>query len=221
VEVIHNWADGTAIRRIEPGESRFRAENGWADRFVVLYSGNMGAVHEFETILEAAGQLRDRPEILFVFMGHGVRRSEVEESARHRGLRNVVFHDPVPKARLGDALAAGDLHCVTLRSEMAGVVVPSKLYGILAAGRPVLYLGPAEGEAFDIVKGGCGTHVRIGDAAGLASAVRAYADAAARCREEGIQARRVFEAGFTRERQVRRLWNILRSLDGAEAGQGP
>jgi hypothetical protein len=63
--------------------------------------------------------------------------------------------------------------------------------------------------------------VRIGDAAGLASAVRAYADAAARCREEGIQARRVFEAGFTRERQVRRLWNILRSLDGAEAGQGP
>jgi glycosyltransferase involved in cell wall biosynthesis len=187
-----------------------RGEWDWRERFVVLYSGNMGLAHEFDTLLDAAEILgRDR-RILFAFVGQGPRRAEVEERAKGRGLTNVEFRPYVAREQLGQSLSSADLHVVTLRDRMPGLLVPSKIYGILAAGRPTLYVGPDEGEIAEILRtGGCGARIAIGDAQGLADAITAYAADDERRREHGRLARRLFEERFTREQGVEAFTRLL------------
>jgi colanic acid biosynthesis glycosyl transferase WcaI len=216
VVVVHNWADGDAIRPMLAEDSSWRRAQGWDGRLSVIYSGNMGLAHEFETVLDAAAQLGD--EARFAFVGGGPRRAEVEEGVARRGLSNVEFHQPVPREGLGDLLAAGDVHIVMLRPGMPGLLVPSKLYGILAAGRPVVYVGPAEGEAWEIVSGsGCGTCLANGDATGLAEALRRYGRDSLLRAEEGGCARRAFESSFTKEGQTARIVASLTALAGGGA----
>jgi glycosyltransferase involved in cell wall biosynthesis len=212
VEVIHNWADGEAIRPRPVERHPLRASWGWDGRFVVLYSGNLGLAHEFETLLGAAERLRQEPGVLFAFIGDGPRRPEVEERARRRGLGNVEFRPYVRREELGLSLTAGDVHLITLRSGMEGLLVPSKVYGILAAGRPSLYVGPGRGEIAAILdQGGCGRRVAEGDVAGLVHEIRAYAAEPARREIEGQRARRLFDERFTRERALARFASILQA----------
>ncbi|MBZ5639679.1 MAG: glycosyltransferase family 4 protein [Acidobacteriia bacterium] len=218
VAVIPNWADGVAIRPLDPETSSLRKAWGWSERFVVLYSGNMGLAHEFGTVLDAAEALRDRSRVLFAFVGGGPRRDEVQEAVRHRGLSNVEFRPYVPRDRLGDSLAAGDVHLVTLREGMAGMLVPSKIYGILAAGRPTLYVGPPEGEIAEIAaRSTCGRRIAPGNARALADAVIEYAEDETRRRSDGESARRLFEERYTKEGGLARFQRLLEDLAaGAE-----
>jgi glycosyltransferase involved in cell wall biosynthesis len=215
VRTVHNWADGESILAVDPERSALRDAWGWSGRFVLLYSGNMGLAHEFETALDAAVAMRETPEFLLAFVGGGPRRAEVEAEVRRRGLTNVEFRPYVPRERLGDCLVAGDLHLVTLREGLQGMLVPSKIYGILAAGRPTLYVGPGEGEIADIIRTGrCGTRIAAGDGQGLADAIVRYArDGAARA-EEGRRARGLFDERFAKERAL----NAFRRLIAGEGG---
>jgi colanic acid biosynthesis glycosyl transferase WcaI len=190
VEVIHNWADSMPLSDGRP--------SSWKDRFVVLYSGNLGLAHEFETVLAAAKRLTEAdPRVLFAFVGVGPRLAEVQAAARE--LPNVEFRSYVERARLGETLTAADVHLVTLRPNMSGLLVPSKIYGILAAGRPTVYVGPAAGEVFDIVtEGGCGTVVPNSDVDRLVATISEYARDDARRQREGENARRLFERRFTK-----------------------
>jgi glycosyltransferase involved in cell wall biosynthesis len=216
VSVVHNWADERSITPQPPEASRFREQLGARGRFLVLYSGNLGLAHEFDTLLGAAARLRGRPEVLFAFVGHGPRFDEVRQSARAQQLDNVVFHGSLPRAELHDSLAAADVHCVTLRDGLQGLLVPSKIYGILAAGRPTLYVGPASGEVHDILREGpCGTACANGDVDAVVAALRAYQDDPERRRREGASARALFESRFTRARQTAALVAILRRLERA------
>ncbi len=216
VVAVHNWGDGHAIRPMPADSSSWRRARGWDRRLSVVYSGNMGMAHEFETLLDAAEQLGS--EARFAFVGGGPRRVEVEEGAARRRLSNVEFHAAVQREDLGDLLVAGDLHVVTLRPEMPGLLVPSKLYGILAAGRPVVYVGPAEGEAYEVVsRSGCGTCLANGDATGLSETLRRYGSDPDRRVEEGRRARVVFEANFTKEGQTAKLVAMLTALTGLRA----
>lgn len=204
ITIVHNWADETAIYPLVVDESAYRAARGWGSRFVVLYSGNMGLAHDFDTVIAAAGRLQARADIVFAFMGGGPRRKEVEHAATMRGLKNVEFHSAVSRTALGDSLAAGDIHLVTLRPGVPGLLVPSKIYGVLAAGRPTLYVGPPIGEVHDIVVSArCGTVVSNGDVEGLASSIAAYVDDLARRAREGLAARSLFERRFTKAKQTR------------------
>ncbi len=213
---IHNWADERAMPPGECGQSELRFRWDWQDRFVVMYSGNMGLAHEFDTVLDAASILRDRPEVLFAFIGEGPRRKGVEEEARSRGLQNVSFKPYVPRERLCQSLKAGDLHLITLRKGMPGLLVPSKIYGILAAGRPTLYIGPNEGEISDIVETGrCGVRVDNGDAEAAAEEILRYAEDDELRQEHGRRARELFEERFTKE-QALEAFRIL--IEGCAAG---
>ncbi|MGZ4778979.1 MAG: glycosyltransferase family 4 protein [Thermoanaerobaculia bacterium] len=209
VEVVHNWADESAIVPVTALDRPSRVEWGWTRRFVVLYSGNLGLAHEFETVVASAKKLAaTMPNVLFAFIGVGPRLAEAREATRDAA--NVVFQDYVERARLGDTLAAADVHLVTLRPDMVGLLVPSKIYGILAAGRPTIYVGPPEGEIHDILREGrCGTSVRNGDVDGLIAAVREYACNPIRRDEEGTNARRLFESRFTRAKSLRALQAIV------------
>ncbi len=206
VAVVHNWADGEAIRPRSIVAHPFRRDWGWEDKFVVLHSGNMGLAHEFETVIGAAELLRDDDTVLFAFIGGGPRKEEVEAEVVRRGLGNVCFRPYVPSTELGRGLTSGDVHLVTLRGRMPGLLVPSKLYGILAAGRPAIYVGPDDGEVPRILReGACGACVAEGDAQGLADAVIEYKGNAERRAEHGMRARRLFDERFSRDRGLRKL----------------
>jgi len=207
--VIHNWADGEVIRPRPARESPLRAEWGWGDRLVVLYSGNMGLAHEFDAVLGAAERLRDDARVRFAFIGGGPRRGEIEREARRRGLANVEFRGYVPRERLGDSLTAGDLHLVTLRPGVEGLLVPSKIYGILAAGRPTLYVGPAAGEVAAIVGEGCGAVIAPGDGETLAREIARYAADASSRERDGRRARELFDGRYGKERQVGRFVRLM------------
>jgi len=213
VSVVHNWADGEAIRAHAPTDSPLRRAWGWGDRCVFLYSGNLGLAHEFDTLLAAAEAVRDDRDILFAFVGDGPRLQYVEREVERRGLRNVEFRPHVSRESLGDSLTAADVHLVTLRDGVAGLVVPSKIYGILAAGRPTLYVGPDVGEVVEILReGDCGLRVAVGDDDSMAEAVRRYSGDEERRGEEGRRARRLFDERFTKQAALRSHQVLLESL---------
>jgi len=213
VEVVHNWSDENAVLPTQSSTSRFRREWGWGNRFVILYSGNLGLAHEFDTLLDAADRLRDDPEILFAFIGAGPRLAYVERRRDELRLKNVDIRRPVARDVLSDSLAAGDVHLITLRSGVAGLLVPSKIYGILAAGRPTLYVGPPDGEVFDILRSGrCGTCVGNGQTEALVAAIKAYRSDATLRADEGTRARGLFERQFTKGRAIAQFRAVLDSL---------
>jgi putative colanic acid biosynthesis glycosyltransferase WcaI len=208
VAVVHNWADEQTI----PADGDRPAAEGPSRPFVLLYSGNLGLAHEFDTLIAAATQLAtELPDIQFSFAGVGPRLSEVQ--AATRDLPNVEFRSFVPRSRLGESLRAADVHLVTLRPDMAGLLVPSKIYGILAAARPTIYIGPMSGEVHDILsEGRCGTTIRNGDVSGLVAAIRSYASDPVRRQSEGANARRVFESRFTKANGLRSFQQIVERL---------
>ncbi|ANM29075.1 hypothetical protein ABI59_04895 [Acidobacteria bacterium Mor1] len=209
VLVVANWADGDAIRPKDTASNPLREEWGWNGRFVVLYSGNLGLAHEFETVLDAAERLKDDTGILFAFVGGGPRLDAVKSAVKDRELQNVEFRPYVARERLGDSLTAGDLHLVTLRERMPGLLVPCKIYGILAAGKPPVYVGPSEGEVADIVERGCGVPVPLGGGAELAAAVSAYRDDPERVRREGDAARALYESDYSIQRALNQFDRLL------------
>lgn len=212
VEVVHSWADGDAIAPNPETVRAFREGRGWGDRFIVMYSGNLGLAHEFETVTAGIRRLAtERPEILFVFAGVGPRLHAVQSTLS--GSKNVEFHGYVSRDRLGASLTAADVHLVTLKPQMPGLVVPSKIYGILAAGRPTVYVGPSAGEVYEIVQeGSCGTALVNGDVDGFVAAISAYWQDRSRVTREGASARALFVARFTKAQALEKLVNILETV---------
>jgi colanic acid biosynthesis glycosyl transferase WcaI len=209
ITVIPNWADGARIRPVRSCENRLRRAWGLAEKFVVGYSGNMGRAHEFGTIIEAVERLRDEPGIGFLFIGDGPQREAVAREARRRRLGNLVFRPYQPRARLKESLGAADVHLISLRPEVEGWIVPSKLYGIAAAGRPTLFIGAAEGEIASLLhETGCGVQIAPGDAARLSGLIREWARHPEEAARRGRKARAVFEQRFGQGRGLQ-AWRRL------------
>jgi colanic acid biosynthesis glycosyl transferase WcaI len=136
VRVIPNFVDTAAIA-VGPTDNPYRREHGLEGRRVVMYAGNVGFSQSLDLVVHAALALRhDQPDVTFVINGGGSARAGLQAAAAD--LPNLRFVDAQPPHRLGEVLAAADLHVVPLRRGLARSSVPSKLYSILAAGRPVL-----------------------------------------------------------------------------------
>jgi colanic acid biosynthesis glycosyl transferase WcaI len=199
IRAIPNWADGRLVRPVERAANRLRADWDLGERFVVGYSGNMGRAHEFATLLDAAVRLRDDPSILFLFVGDGRQREWIEGEAGRRGLANIRFRPLQPRAALAESLSAPDVHVVTLQPALEGLVVPSKFYGVAAAGRPTLFVGDLDGEiARELARAGSGLAFAPGDAQGLAGAIAKLRDASEARLAMGRAARAHFEAHHDR-----------------------
>jgi glycosyltransferase involved in cell wall biosynthesis len=146
IQVIPNWAPAGVAPTPRNATSRLRAEWKVGPAFVVAYSGNLGRVHDLQAVLALAHALRNCPGIAFVLIGDGAQRAALMSEAARLQLPNVSFQPPQPRAALAETLAVADLHLVTLRPGCEKFVFPSKLYGVAAAGRPVLFIGPRECE---------------------------------------------------------------------------
>lgn len=212
-EVIPNWARDDRIASRVPGDSMLRNAHFAVEDFVVAYSGNLGRVHEFETLVAAAKVLADSPRIKFLIIGSGPRKPELEALVAHAGLPGFHFLPLQPEAQLTDALAAGDAHFVSLRPEFEALVLPSKLYSIAAVGRPVVFCGAADGETAALVREHAfGVAVATGDAAGLAKAIRTLAGDPARCGQLGRNARAAVDLRFSRAAALSRWRQLIVAL---------
>jgi colanic acid biosynthesis glycosyl transferase WcaI len=218
-EVIHNWADGSAVRPVNPESNPLRNAWGLAGKFVVGYSGNMGRVHEFETVLGACERLRNEPGTTFLFIGDGSQRAWLQGEVQRRGLAHVLLFQPYqPRSALAESLSAVDVHLVSLQPELEGLIVPSKFYGIVAAGRPVIFVGERDGEIARLIAAhGCGMTVPVGESAALAAAVRALKEHPARVAQMGNAARQLLETRFDAQVAMARWEAVLARSGGLQA----
>jgi len=211
ITVIHNWADCSAIR---PGDKRngFSLAHELAESFVVMHSGNVGLSQDLETLLTAAGRLRDYRDIVVVVVGDGTKRESLEQQARSLGLANVRFLPYQPRAAIGDAFASADAFVVSLKRGLAGYIVPSKLYGILAAGRPYVAAVDEDSEVAAITRHyNCGLLAEPGDPQDLADKIlRLYHDPHL-ARRLGANAR-LAALSFDRKLQVRAYYELFRRI---------
>lgn len=212
---IHNWGDESSIIPIPAESNSMRKENGFGDRFVVLYSGNMGVSHTFDEILQVAIELRSDDGIAFVFTGRGSRKKEIEKAIQQHQLTNVTLLPFQPPDRLAESLSMADVHLVTLRTGFEGLVVPSKTYGALASGRPVIYVGDRDGEISQMLcEQRVGVTVSAGDAAGLKEAIMAYRNDPARRKKEGNCAREISMTVLDKNSAIMAYAELLKLVSG-------
>jgi len=174
IRVIGNWADPESIRPKPAAHSSLRCSLGLDERFVVGYSGNLGRAHDLATLMGAAEILRAETSVIFLMIGGGVRMEAFEKEAARRRLEQVHFLPYQPRGALEDSLAAADVHVVSLLPALEGLIVPSKFYGILAAGRPSVFIGDPDGELARLIgEHRCGRVAASGDPAQLSEALLA------------------------------------------------
>lgn len=209
--VIHNWADTQAIVP-SAKDNPFARKHGLHDRFVVLHAGNIGLSQNLDMVIDAAAALKSRADIVFVFIGDGNRRLALLAAARERHLDNVKFLPFQPRDQLRWTYASSDVCLVSLKPGLAGYIVPSKLYPILAAGRPYIAAVESVSEVAAVTeRHRCGVLVDAGDASALASAIVRLADAKQECEAMGARARVAAEL-FGRERQIAAHAQVLEEV---------
>jgi colanic acid biosynthesis glycosyl transferase WcaI len=217
VEVIPNFVDTT---RIAPSahENAYRREYGLAGKIVVMYAGNVGLSQSLELIVAAARAWRDRDDVVFVINGGGSALAGLRAASAQ--LDNVVFVPYQPPERLGEVLAAADVHVVPLKRGLAKASVPSKLYSVLAAGRPVLAsVDPGTEVDRTIRLAGAGLCVPPDDEARFIEALRTLIDAPDRREAMGASGRRFVEGWVSPQAVAGRYEDLLASI--AEARRRP
>jgi glycosyltransferase involved in cell wall biosynthesis len=213
VREIPMWSDIGGLQAIERDASPYRTEWSLGDAFTVMYSGNFGIGHEAGTICRAMSRLQKRPDIRFLFVGGGQRREEVEHYIREHGIANAAWHNYVPRNRLSQSLVAADVHLISLKEGVEGIMVPSKLFGIMASGRPSIFIGHPDSEVARLLsQHGCGITIREGDDAGLTTSILRLKQDPQLVAEMGLRARRAVPGRFDRDTVTGRFADLLESL---------
>jgi glycosyltransferase involved in cell wall biosynthesis len=201
----------------QPAANPLREEWKLGQKFVVGYSGNFGRAHDFATVLDAAAALRDLPDVHFLFVGAGAQLAWVKSRTVELGLTNVSFQPYQPLERLAQSLSVPDVHLVSLKPELEGLIVPSKFYSVLAAGRPVLFVGDSKAEmAKTIEDAGCGRAFSVGAGAELAVAIREFASHPEQAAKMGERAYDLWAARFQREQALEKWRAVMAKLAPSE-----
>jgi glycosyltransferase involved in cell wall biosynthesis len=222
--IIPNWSDGREIRPVARSENVLRKEWGLDGCFVVGYSGNLGRAHEYRTLIDAIALIEetvpahpDAEPVAWLFIGGGALYERFREEVAARGLTSVVFKPYQPRERLSESLSAADVHLVSLKPELEGLIVPSKFYGVAAVGRPTLFIGDAHGEiAIVVARHDCGLCVGEGQSRALSQAIAALAADPPRREAMGANARRAFETHYDKTIAFQSWRTILRDVEGGK-----
>ena len=212
IEVIPNWADGNKIHPVPKASNWFLEKYELNNKFVVLYSGNLGLFHPLETIIYAADNLKDK-DMLFLFIGEGGKKSALQRMVAERELKNVMFLPYQDKEVLAYSLSSGDIAIIAMEKDIKGLGVPSKLYSLLAAGRPILAL-VEEGSEVDLVvkEANCGFSVRPDDVERITSILEQLFKNTAVLNELSINARRYFDSHFNRSDITKQYFEVISSV---------
>jgi colanic acid biosynthesis glycosyl transferase WcaI len=212
VEVIPVWADPNEVSPL-PAENSFRHEHSLANKYVVLYAGNIGLTSCLEDVIAAAKLLHERSEIHFVMVGEGVKKEALEAEAHDQRLSNITFLPYQPREVFAEMLAAADLSLVTLNGDSALSSLPSKIFNIMASARPILAVAPPESEIAHIIQeAGCGCVVPPGSPAELAEKILQSLNHKPACIRMGQQGRVHLEKHYSRKSCVDAYEKMLISL---------
>ncbi|HEY7603067.1 MAG TPA: glycosyltransferase family 4 protein [Gaiellaceae bacterium] len=215
IRVIPNWVDVARVRP-QPRDNPWAREHRLIEPFVVMHSGNVGYAQDLDTLIRACTFLRDLDDLAVRVIGGGARREELIQLARRLQADKVRFMPWQPYELRALSISTADVHVVGLARGLAGYVVPSRLYGVLAAGRPVIAAAEAESETAQLVaRIGCGVVVRPGDPFALARAIRAAHDGELDLAEMGRRARAYAEAEADRSIAIQRYEAVLAELGEA------
>lgn len=214
LRVIPNWVDTTALEE-KPRTNDWSREVGLADSFVVMHSGNVGFTQDLDTLVRSATFLRDIQSLSIAIVGDGARREELLALADLLEVDCVRFLRYQPRETLPYSLSAAHIHVVGLAPRLSGYVVPSRLYGVLAVGRPVIAAADADSETAELVSSiGCGVVVPPGRPELLAAAIRRAHDGEYDLEEMGRRARAYAVSEGDRTVAVERYRELLAELVG-------
>ncbi len=212
ISIVPNWADTQTIAPV-PGVSQFREQHQLQEHFVAMYSGNLGLTQRLEEFVQAAALLKGRPDILFCFVGRGAQEGSLRKQVDGYGLTNVRFFDYQPQDELTHSLTAANLHLVPLTKALSRCLMPSKLYGILAAGRPYLTNAPAGSELHAISKTHhVGLTAEPGSVQAIADRILWAADHPAELETMGRNARQLAESEYTKQHSIMKFRTVLEQV---------
>ncbi len=209
IVLIPPWADVDELEPLPRDENPLRKEWGLEDKLVVMYSGNLGLAHDIDTLRGAIVKLKDRDDIRFVFVGGGKLMAQMQAFCEQQKLPNTVFKPYQPRESIRASLGLADLHLISQANAMTGLLVPSKLYGIMAAGRASVFVGQPDAEVGRVIEEtGCGRVVSIGDIDALAGTIVELAGDRQACERMGQAARDAMIATLDR-RHACEAWEQL------------
>ena len=218
--------DSAVARRVTGGEARpsvvndnrYRAEWEIGDRFVIEYSGNCGVGHDVSSVCDAMLALRDDDSIRWVIVGGGLAWPRIEEFIRRHQIPNVILRPYQPRAHLGDLIALGDAHLVLVADGFEGLLIPSKFYGVMAAGRPTIYIGPEETEVARVIREEeCGFVIPNSDPSRLVAAIERLRRDPVTSLSMGLRGRRALERSYSMQLACRRWREQTHALARSEA----
>jgi len=217
-ELIHtapNWCNDESIRPLPSRTNPLRKQWELGDKFVVGYSGNLGRAHEFETLLAAADKLKSDPNIVFLFIGGGHHMRALEQRVKDAGLISQFRFLPYQEeGLLPFSLSVPNLHWISLRPELDGLVVPSKVYGIAAAGRPFISVSSPSGEVARLAtRFGSGIVVAPGHSAELARVIRRLAGDSQEVDAVGARARAMIDRHYARRHALGRWVSVIEKVE--------
>lgn len=220
ISVVQNWADDRAITPMAGHSQRDK----WGipnSAFVVGYSGNLGRAHESDTLLSAARALKHRTDIIFLLIGGGSESARLQQQVTNEGFTNFIFKEHQARDQLNDALSVADIHWLSLRPGLQGLIVPSKFYGIAAAGRGVIAIVPDNCQpARTIEECRCGEVIAPGDWEALASTIIELSDDRSQAKAMGGRARQMLDSRYSRQAALQRWKTLLAELGALPSDEG-
>jgi glycosyltransferase involved in cell wall biosynthesis len=209
---ISVWSDDKHIRSASE-QNPLRKKWELEDKFVVGYFGNMGRFHDMETIISAAEILKDNENICFLFVGEGHKKQATVEYAARHSLQNCQFHTYVDRQDLGSLMHLADIGIVSLLEGQEGLSVPSKTFGLMAAGVPLIAVMSPKSEIARIVKEeGCGIVVKPGEEKVLAGSILQLYNDNAQLRQMGANALMAIQEKYNLDKISRKYFDLIRQV---------
>lgn len=217
--VIQNWADDTALLPFDREQNSLRKEWGFDEELIVVgYSGNLGRAHDVSTMLEASQRLLDAQDnqFLFLFIGGGAKHELIGAKLRDNltGDANLVARGYCERSELRESLSVPDVHWMSLEPQLEGLIVPSKFYGAIAVGRPVIFIGDTDGEIAQLIaQGQCGRSFKKGDVDGVVDFLLILRSDRALRERLGSNARRLSEQHLSRLDRMKDWRSLIRTFE--------
>lgn len=225
IRAIQNWAGDEDLAPTAADENPLRGEWGLADASLVVgYSGNLGRAHDVDTMLGAAALLAESQAtgLRFLFIGSGAKHAQLEAAMLDPRLVGMLERQGYrPRSELSHSLNVPDVHWLSLEPELEGLIVPSKFYGAVAVGKPIIFIGDTRGEVAQLIEeADCGASFAKGDTLGVAAFISKLASDPALCRRLGANARAFSCNSLTRKQRLHDWRKLVSELQGVTLIEG-
>ena len=214
---INNWINEKEVYPLEKNNDKvncFKEKYNLKDKFIIMYSGNIGLYYDLQNLIKVVGEFKHRNDVVFAFVGEGTVKKDMEVYVKENNLDNVVFIPYQDKKDLIYSLNAGDVHWVVNSKGIKGISVPSKLYGVMAAGKPIIGVLEEGSEGRLIVEeAGCGLCTEPGNYKGVYNIIKKFIDNKDSIDEMGIKGRKYLETNLTKSVSINKYKSEILSLD--------